>query len=89
MVIAHIGPRHILMPNTGDTLANFFALHTRNIAQHSRFTKILFGEIIGRQRRRVIRRQRNQMVENTGFSRRISLEGLDLLIRLLRQIGSS
>ena len=48
MVIAHIGARHILMPNTGDTLTNFFPLNTRNIAQHSRFAKILFGEIIGR-----------------------------------------
>ena len=75
------------MLDAGNTLANFLALHASNVRQHAFFAEVSLGQIVGGQRSSVVRRQRDQVVEDAGVARRITLEGLNATIRFFRQIG--
>src|SRR5690606_29058417 len=55
-------------------------------AQHTGRTEVLFCQVVGRQSRSMVSWQSDQVVENTRFTRRISLEGTDTVIRFLRQL---
>ena len=75
------------MLHTGNTLTNFLSLDARYITEHSSLTEVFLGEVVGGQRCGVIRRQGDQVVENTGLACGIPLEGLDTTIRLDSKLG--
>src|SRR6185369_13212059 len=85
VLVTDIGAGHVLMLGAGDTLTDLLALNILHIAQHALVTEILPGEIVGRQRCRVIGRQRDQVVEDAGPLRRVGLEGADALVGFNRQ----
>src|SRR3546814_4760994 len=78
---------HVLVLHAGDALADFLPLHVEDISEHTGPTEIFLGEIVGRQRRRVVGGQSDEVVENARALRRIRLEGADLFVRLGRQLG--
>ncbi len=74
------------MLDAGDALADFLALYTLHVGQHALFSEVPLGQVVGRQRRRVVGGQRDEVVENPRFTRRVCLEGLDAAIRFLAQV---
>ncbi len=64
VVVADVGAGHVLMPDAGDTLTNFRTLNVLHVSKHRLLAEIFLGEIVGRQSRRVIGRQRDQMMED-------------------------
>src|SRR6476659_5136348 len=66
VLVTDIGAGHVLMLGAGDALTDLLALHVLHITEHALVAEILSREIVGRQRRRVIGRQRDQMVEDAG-----------------------
>ena len=77
MVIADIRTGQILVLDRGLSATDFLPLNITHIGQHAQIAEITFRQNIRAKRCFVIGRQGNQMVENTGFTRRISLEVLD------------
>ena len=87
VIITKIRASHVLVPDAGNTLTNFLTLNAFNVAQHTLFTKVLLGQVIRRQCRGVIGRQRDQVVKNPSFPGLIGLEGTNSLIGLSSQLG--
>src|SRR6476646_8554947 len=58
--VTDIGAGHVLMLGAGDALTDLLALDILHVAQHAMLAEIFLGEVIGRQRHRVISRQRDQ-----------------------------
>src|SRR6202020_2849018 len=85
VIVADVGASHVLMLHAGDTLTDLGALDVLHVAEHALFAEIFPRQIVGRERRRVIGRQRDQMVEDAGALRRVGLEGADTLVGFLRQ----
>ncbi len=75
------------MLDRSNALAQFFALNTFHIGQHAFFTKVALRQVIGRQCCRVIGRQSDQVVEDSGFASRVALKVSRPLIRKLTQFG--
>src|SRR3954452_12070433 len=64
VIVADVGAGHVLMLCTGDGLPDFLALNVLHIAKHALFAEVILREIVRRQSRRVIGRQRDQVVED-------------------------
>ena len=88
MVVADVRAGHVLVADAGDALADLDPLHVADVAQHAVLAEVLAGQRGGRQRSRVVGRQRDQVVEDAGVARGVALEGADLLVRLARQLGA-
>src|SRR3546814_16528358 len=58
----------------------FRSLDVLDIAQHRLLAEIFLGQIVGRQRRGVIGRQGEEVVEDAGPLRRIGLKGADEIV---------
>src|SRR6185312_1591913 len=54
VIVADVGPVHVLMLHAGDALTDLGALDVLHITQHALLAEIFPGEIVRRQRRRVI-----------------------------------
>src|SRR5882757_6224572 len=80
VIVADVGAGHVLMLGAGDTLTDFLALNILHIAKHALFAEVFLGEVIGRQRCRVVGRQRDQVMEDAGPLCRIGLEGADAFV---------
>src|SRR5690606_22839043 len=87
MVVTEVGASHVLVLDAGDTLADFLTLNTFHVGQHAFLVEVPFCQVVGRQCGSVVSRQGDQVVEDTGFTGCISLEGADLLISQLGQVG--
>src|SRR6201995_3644719 len=85
VVVADVGAGHVLVLHAGDALTDLGALDVLDVAQHALVAEVFPGEIVGRQRNRVIGRQRDQMVEDAGALGRIRLEGANTLVGFLCQ----
>src|SRR5262245_47362935 len=66
VLVADIGAGHVLMLDAGDTLTDLLALNILHIAEHALLAEIVLRKSIRRQSCRVIGRQGDQMVEDTG-----------------------
>ena len=80
VIIANVRSGHVLMLDAGDALADFLALDVLDVTQHAFVTEIPLRQIVCAQRRCVVGRERDQMVEDTGLRRRIALEGANALV---------
>ena len=88
VVIANVRSRHVLVFDAGNTLSNLLTLHVKDVAQHAQVTEVLFRKGIGRQCCGVIRRQRDQVMEDASVASRIGLESPDLIISCVSQLGT-
>jgi hypothetical protein len=87
VVVANIRARHVLVLDASDALTDFLTLRASHITQHALVAEVFLGQIVGRQCGGMVGRQRNQVVEDTCFARRVGLEGADLLVGGDRQFG--
>src|SRR3546814_4370574 len=72
VVVADVGAGHVLVLHAGDALADFLPLHVEDISEHTGPTEIFLGEIVGRQRRRVVGGQSDEVVENARWEEHTS-----------------
>ena len=87
VVVTDIRSGHVLVLDAGDALADLLALHVQYVTEHTHFTEVLLRQSIGRQRGRVIGRQRDQVMEDTRLASRICLEGTNLPVGFMTQLG--
>src|SRR5579864_5063750 len=87
VVVADVRAGHVLVLDAGDALPDFLTLHASHITQHALVAEVFLGQSVGRQCGGVVGRQRNQVVEDTCFARRVGLEGADLFVGGDRQFG--
>ena len=66
VIVADVGAGHILVLHAGDALADLLALNVAHITEHALAAEVLFRQVVGGERRRVIGWQRDQMVEDPG-----------------------
>src|SRR3546814_1090087 len=66
----------------------FRSLDVLDIAQHRFLAEIFLGQIVGRQRRGVIGRQGDEVVEDAGPLRRIALKAADTIVGFGAQRGA-
>ena len=72
VIVANIRTGQILVFHRSLIAANFLTLNVADIGQHTQIAEIAFRQNIYAQRRFVIGRQGDEMVENTGFARGIA-----------------
>ena len=82
VVVADVGASHVLVLDAGDALADFLALDVPDVAEHALAAEVFLGQVVGAQRRGVVGRQRDEVVEDPRLARRVGLEGADALIGL-------
>src|SRR4051794_14440413 len=85
MVVADVGASHVLMPYAGDSLTDLLTLHVLHIAEHALLAEIFPCKVVGGQRRGVIGRQRDEVMEDAGALGRIRLEAPDQFVGFDRQ----
>src|SRR5262245_28852384 len=83
VVVAHVGAGHVLVLDAGDALADFLALHVLHVTEHTLWAEIVLRQSVRRQRRRVVGRQRDEVVEDAGTLRTFRLEARDPLVGFL------
>ena len=76
------------MLHGGDATADFLTLNAFRVGQHALVTEVAFHQLIGGQRRGVVGRQRDQVVEHTGFAGSLGLELLGPLVGHIGQLGA-
>jgi hypothetical protein len=52
--------------HAGDALADLLALHVLDVAEHALLAEVLAGEVVGAERRGVVGRQGDEVVEDAG-----------------------
>src|SRR5690606_8740492 len=87
VVVADVGASHVLVLDAGDALTQFLTLHALHVGQHALIGKVALGQVVGGQRGGVVGRQSDQVVEDAGMGRTVTLEGTDLLVGNLGQFG--
>src|SRR5690606_20089099 len=88
VVVADVGAGHVLVLHGRDALTNFFPLNTGHVRQHAFVAEVACRQVVGGQRSGVVGRQRDQVVEDTRFTRRVALEVLGPLVRFGRQFAA-
>src|SRR5690606_19777678 len=88
MVVTDIRASHVLVSYASDALTDLLTLNAFHVSQHAFFCEVAFCQVVGRQRSSVVRRQSDQVVENTSLSRTVALEGADASIGFFTQFAA-
>ncbi len=89
VVVAEVTASHVLVLDRCNTLTDLLALHVANVGvAFPRQLEVALGQVVGRQRGSVVRRQGDEVVEDTGASCTVALEGAGFLVGELRELGA-
>src|SRR5690606_11217098 len=87
VVVTDVGASHVLVLHASDALTDPLTLNAFHVSQHALVGEVAFCQVVGRQRSSVVRRQRDQVVEDTSLSRTVALEGTDTLVGFFAQVA--